>query len=279
MKHFQHFSCCLQSDFIEVKKRMEGGLAEIIAICNQKGGVGKTTTAINLSACLSAAEKRTLLIDLDPQSNATTGIGIDKNSIKSGIYNFLIGNDDANKVIIPTGLDYLKIIPSSRDLVGAEVELVNVLARETRLKSRLDTIGVDFDYIIIDCPPSLGLLTLNALCASDSVLIPVQCEFYAMEGMASLYDTINIVKERLNQSLKVKGIVLTMHDNRNNLSRQVCENVKQYFGEKVFKVIIPRNVRLSEAPSHGKPIILYDVGSKGASAYFELTQEVLTGLK
>ncbi|MFH1654248.1 MAG: AAA family ATPase [Pseudomonadota bacterium] len=250
-------------------------MAEIIAICNQKGGVGKTTTAINLSACLAAAEKRTLLIDIDAQANATTGLGIDKDNIPKTIYDVLMNDSDIESAILHTPLEYLKMIPSSGDLVGAEVELVSVLAREKRLKNSLEKINDDFDYIIIDCPPSLGIVTLNALTAANSVLIPVQCEFYAMEGMVSLHKTIEVVRDCLNPDLKVKGIVLTMHDKRNNLSAQVIDNIREYFKNKVFQVIIPRNVRLSEAPSHGKPIILYDVNSKGASAYLTLAQEVL----
>jgi chromosome partitioning protein len=250
-------------------------MAEIIAICNQKGGVGKTTTAINLSAAIAAAEKRTLLIDLDAQGNATTGMGIDKHRVDGSIYNALIEERDILSLQNQTELPFLKMVPSNPSLVGAEVELVNVDAREGRLKRQLDAVRPHFDYIFIDCPPSLGLLTLNALVAADSVLIPVQCEYYAMEGIADLQKTISLVRGRLNPTLKVRGIVLTMFDARNNLSHQVQREVRNHFQNEVFSVIIPRNVRLSEAPSYGKPIMLYDVTSKGAQSYFELAKEVL----
>lgn len=250
-------------------------MAEVIAICNQKGGVGKTTTAINLSAALAAAEKRTLLIDLDAQGNATTGLGIDKHAVPQNIYHVLIQEADLASIHRETDLPHLRMIPSNPSLVGAEVELVGVVSRETRLKEYLDSIRNDFDYIIIDCPPSLGLLTLNALVAADSVLIPVQCEYFAMEGIADLQRTISLVKGRLNPNLQVRGIVLTMFDARNNLSHQVQNEVRNHFKTAVFHVVIPRNVRLSEAPSHGKPILLYDIESKGAVSYFELAKEVL----
>lgn len=250
-------------------------MAEVIVICNQKGGVGKTTTAINLSAALAAAEKRTLLIDLDAQGNATTGMGIDKYSVEQSIYHVLIQEANPQTIQLATDLPHLKMIPSNPSLVGAEVELVGVVSRETRLKEYLETIRADFDYIIIDCPPALGLVTLNALVAADSVLIPVQCEYYAMEGIADLQRTISLVKGRLNPKLRIRGIILTMFDARNNLSHQVQNEVRNHFKNTVFHVVIPRNVRLSEAPSHGKPILLYDVESKGAVSYFELAKEVL----
>lgn len=251
-------------------------MAEIIAVCNQKGGVGKTTTSINLSAALAAAEKRTLLIDLDAQGNATTGMGVDKHRVPQSIYDVISGEANIASVQHETALKYLRLIPSNTSLVGAEVELVNVVSRETRLKNALESIRNDFDYIIIDCPPSLGLLTLNALVAADSVLIPVQCEYYAMEGIADLQRTISLVNGSLNPELRVRGIILTMFDSRNNLSRQVQSEVRKHFKEAVFHVVIPRNVRLSEAPSHGKPILLYDVSSRGAESYFELAREVLS---
>jgi chromosome partitioning protein len=250
-------------------------MAEIIAICNQKGGVGKTTTAINLSAALAAAERRTLLIDLDAQGNATTGMGFDKHHVQGSIYNILIDEIEPSTAQCDTALPFLKMVPSSPELVGAEVELVGIVSRETRLKQRLESIRDRFDYIIIDCPPSLGLLTLNALVAADSVLIPVQCEYYAMEGIADLQRTISLVRGRLNPQLHIRGIILTMFDARNNLSHQVQGEIRNHFKNEVFNVIIPRNVRLSEAPSHGKPILLYDVTSKGAQSYFDLAKEVL----
>lgn len=250
-------------------------MAEIIAICNQKGGVGKTTTAINLSAALAAAEKKTLLIDLDAQGNATTGLGVDKHNVNGSIYNVFIDDIEVRSVIQQTALPFLELIPSSPSLVGAEIELVGVVSRETRLRTSLEKISHDFDYIIIDCPPSLGLLTLNALSAAKSVLIPVQCEYFAMEGIADLQRTIQLVKTRINPMLGIKGIVLTMYDARNNLSRDVQQEIRGHFKETVFHVVIPRNVRLSEAPSHGKPILLYDITSRGAISYFELANEVL----
>lgn len=251
-------------------------MAEIISLCNQKGGVGKTTTAINLSACLAAAEKRTLLIDLDPQGNSTTGFGFDKYAIERSVYDLFTSETDISSLWLDTTLPYLKILPSNQALVGAEIELVGIVSRETILKRSLDKISDQFDYIIVDCPPSLGLLTINALSAAHSVLIPVQCEYYAMEGLADLHRTISFVRERINSGLTIKGIVLTMYDGRNNLSHQVSQEIRDHFKDKVFDVVIPRNVRLSEAPSHGKPILLYDVNSKGAVSYFNLAKELLS---
>lgn len=250
-------------------------MAHIIAICNQKGGVGKTTTAINLSACLAAAEKKTLLIDMDPQGNATSGLGFDKRAIQKSSYDLLIGQDSPTELMLQTEIVHLKIIPANNELAGAEVELVPMLSREMRLKNALKLIANDFDYIIIDCPPSLGMLTLNAMTAAESLLIPVQCEYYAMEGMADLYRTVQLVREHLNPNLNVRGIVMTMFDGRNNLSNQVVNEVRAHFKETVFRVVIPRNVKLSEAPSYGKPIVLYDLESKGSQSYFALAAEVI----
>lgn len=247
----------------------------MIAIINQKGGVGKTTTAVNLSSCLAAAEKKTVLIDMDPQANSTSGIGVDAKNVDKSVYDVLIDAKSINEVIQSTELGYLNLVPSSIALVGAEIELVSMIARESRLKTALTHIKDDYDYIIIDCPPSLGLLTVNTLTAADSVIIPIQCEYYALEGLSQLMNTINLVKESLNPGLDIEGVLLTMYDSRLNLSRQVSEEVRKFFNEKVYNTVINRNVRLSEAPSFGKPIILYDVLSTGAENYMSLTKEVL----
>ena len=251
-------------------------MAQVIAICNQKGGVGKTTTAISLSASLAAAEKRTLLIDVDPQGNSGSGVGIDKYDVSQSIYHVLIGRAQIPVVIRKTEIPFLHVCPSNPDLVGAELELVGLVSRETRLKAGLRPVLDDYDYIIIDCPPSLGLLTLNALTACHYVIIPVQAEYYAMEGLADLQKTVHLVKGLLNPELEILGVLLTMFDSRNNLAHQVSDELTKHFGEKVFRSVIPRNVRLSEAPSHGKPIILYDIKSPGAARYLEFAQEVMT---
>jgi chromosome partitioning protein len=250
-------------------------LGKIITIANQKGGVGKTTTAVNLSACLAAAEKKVLLVDADPQSNATSGVGVDRSTEGRSVYEVIVGELPAEDAIQQTPMPFLSILPSHINLVGAEVELVDLEQRERRLKNALATVRDQYDFLIIDCPPSLGLMTLNALTAADSVLIPVQCEYYALEGLTQLLNTINMVKKQLNERLDIEGVLLTMFDSRLRLSNQIVDEVRKYFGEKVFRAIITRNVRLSEAPSFGKPIILYDAVSTGSRNYMDLAGEVL----
>jgi chromosome partitioning protein len=252
-------------------------VSKSICIANQKGGVGKTTTAINLAACLAVAEKRTLLIDCDPQGNATNGVGIDKSKVSAdNLYRVLTGEVPAANAVRNTEIPTLDIIPSHQDLIGVEVEFIALEDRERKLKDLLKAIDTTYDFIIIDCPPSLGFLTVNSLVASDYLLIPLQCEYFALEGLSQLLNTVKLVQVRLNPALTLAGILLTMFDTRNRLSHRVAEEVKKYFGARVFNTIIPRNVRLSESPSHGLPVVLYDIGSKGAVAYMDLAKEILT---
>ena len=249
-------------------------MAKVVSIANQKGGVGTTTTSVNLSSALAKKGKRVLLIDADPQGNATSGLGIDK-EIEKSIYDVIINEVEINETLKNTNIKKLKVCPSNINLAGAEVELVSLMSREHRLKERIDEIRDEYDYIFIDCPPSLGLITLNAFTASDSVLIPVQCEYYALEGLGQLINTINLVRRHLNKNIEIEGAVLTMYDSRTNLSNQVVKEVKRYFEDRVFKTVIPRNIKLSEAPSYGMPISVYDAKSKGAKCYDKLGKEFL----
>lgn len=249
-------------------------MGRIISVANQKGGVGKTTTAVNISSILAKRGKKVILIDADPQGNASSGLGLEKDA-ENSLYDVLINDVDIESTLQDTDIKKLKVCPSNMSLAGAEVELVSQMSREQRLKEKIDVIKDQYDFIIIDCPPSLGLITLNAFTASDSVLIPVQCEYFALEGLGQLLNTINLVKKHLNKNLEIEGAVLTMYDMRTNLSNQVVKEVKRYFDDKVYKTVIPRNIKLSEAPSYGMPITLYDGKSKGARAYEKLTKEIL----
>ena len=251
-------------------------MSHVIAIANQKGGVGKTTTAINLGASLAVAEQRTLVVDIDPQGNASSGLGITDRSSRPTVYDVLIGRSPMEEATVrDVHLPGLDVVPSTRDLVGAEIELVSTPNRESILRNALRDVRDDYDFVLVDCPPSLGLLTLNTLTAADSVLIPIQCEFYALEGLSQLLNTVRLVQRGLNPTLDIEGVLLTMYDRRLNLSRQVAEEALDYFGEKVYESTIPRNVRLAEAPSFGQPIVQYDVLSSGAEAYLSLAQEVI----
>jgi len=253
----------------------EKRFSRVIAIANQKGGVGKTTTAVNLAACLAASERKTLLIDLDPQANACSGLGIFERERIEGIYEVLVDERDIRQTVRPTEIPYLDLIASNQKLSGAEIELVGLMARENRLRSALASVRDEYDYIFLDCPPSLGLLTLNALTAADSILIPIQCEYYALEGLGQLLNTVRLVQRNLNSKLEIEGVLLTMFDRRLNLSVQVAEEARTYFGSKVFEAVVPRNVRLGEAPSHGKPVLLYDILSPGAVSYLKVAGEMI----
>ena len=250
-------------------------MAHIICIANQKGGVGKTTTAINLSAALAVSEKKTLLIDCDPQANATSGLGIDRSRLEKTLYHGLLGRAGASNLIVDSEIPTLKLIPSDVELIGFEVEMISNPDREKTLKSLISRLSHSFDYIFLDCPPSLSLLTVNALTAAHSVLIPLQAEYFALEGLGQLLNTIKLIKQNLNPDLKIAGILITMFDKRTNLAHQVAEEAEKYFQELVFKTMVPRNIRLSEAPSFGKPILLYDATSAGAQSYFELASEII----
>ncbi|MDF2720762.1 MAG: sporulation initiation inhibitor Soj [Paenibacillus sp.] len=251
-------------------------MAKIIAIANQKGGVGKTTTSVNLGACLASLGKKVLLVDIDPQGNTTSGIGINKADVEHCIYDVIINDVHPKDAIVDSAIPNLKIIPATIQLAGAEIELVPTISRELRLKKSLQLVKHMFDYILIDCPPSLGILTINSLTAANSIIIPIQCEYYALEGLSQLLNTVRLVQKHLNTNLQIEGVLLTMFDARTNLGIQVIEEVKKYFQQKVYQTIIPRNVRLSEAPSHGQSIITYDSRSKGAEVYLELAKEVIS---
>ncbi len=251
-------------------------MGKIIAVANQKGGVGKTTTSVNLAAALAVEEKRVLLVDADPQGNATSGSGVPRVQTRKTLYNLLVLNESIVNVVLPSELPLLWVLPADKNLAGAEIELVETANREYKLKELLDKVKNDYDYIIIDCPPSLGLLTINGLTAANSLLVPIQCEYYALEGVTELFDTLARLRRWLNPQLTIEGLLLTMYDERTNLSAAVAQDLRDFYGSQVLKTIIPRNVRLAEAPSYGKPIILYDIRSKGAESYIQLAKEILS---
>ena len=251
-------------------------MAKIVAVANQKGGVGKTTTAVNLAASLAASGLRVLLVDIDPQANATSGVGIQRGSFRRSLYHVLVLGEPVANIIHDTEIPLLKILPADKNLIGAEVELVDIERREYKLQEVLQPISSDFDYIIIDCPPALGLLTLNALTSADSLLVPIQCEYYALEGVTELFDTLARIRRSINPNLSIEGLLLTMFDERTNLSTAVAKDLRDFYGRQVLETVIPRNVRLAEAPSYGKPVILYDIRSRGAESYLQLAKEIIT---
>lgn len=259
----------------KIKTKAKKKIARVIALTNQKGGVGKSTTAINMSACLAEMGENIVLIDVDPQANTTSGLGVNKYKVDKSIYDAIIGKANIKELVLNTRVEGLSLIPSNIHLAGAEIELVNMMMREHRLRKVIEPIRNNYDFIIIDCPPALGILTINALVAADEVIVPIQCEYYALEGLGQLIKTIELVKNNLNKNLEISGFVMTMYDSRTKLASQVVEEVKRYFGEKVYKTIIPRNVRVSEAPSYGLPVIFYDPNCKGSLAYKNFTKEVI----